>query len=58
MLQHKYHLNVNQFIVGLSGYLSLGPDFYLYSKYEFTPVFRNQSPQSNHFAVGLRMNFD
>lgn len=57
-IKYKDHLNVNQFIVGLSGYLSLGPDFYLYSKYELTPVFRNQSPQSNHFAVGLRMNFD
>ena len=28
-IKYKDHLNVNQFIVGLSGYLSLGPDFYL-----------------------------
>lgn len=57
-IKHKDHLNVNQFIVGLSGYVSIGPDFYLYSKYELTPVFKNQASQSNHLALGLRMNFD
>lgn len=57
-IKYKDHLNINQFVVGLSGYLSLGRDFYLYSKYELTPIFREQSPKSNHLALGLRMNFD
>lgn len=49
--------NTNDFIYGLSGYLSLGGTA-LYVKYDLNPIFEDPNPDLNNISVGLRFDVD
>lgn len=53
--KQRGNLNINEFIYGLSGYVSLG-DVALYVKYDLNPIFRNQVVDQNNISVGLRFD--
>ncbi|MGM1057172.1 MAG: hypothetical protein ACQEWG_14890 [Bacteroidota bacterium] len=49
--------NTNEFIYGLSGYLSLGGTA-LYVKYDLNPIFKDPNIELNNISVGLRFDID
>ena len=53
----KSDFNANDFIIGLSGYLSWGR-IGLYGKYELTPLFRSPNTKMNNIALGVRFDMD
>ena len=53
----KGDYNTNDFIYGLSGYLSLGGTA-LYVKYDLNPIFKDPNPDLNNISVGLRFDID
>lgn len=56
--KYKDHLNVNDLVVGLSGYISLGNDAMLYAKYELTPLFEADKRAQHPIGIGWRLNLD
>lgn len=53
----KGDYNTNDFIYGLSGYLSLGGTA-LYIKYDLNPIFKDPNAELNNISVGLRFDVD
>lgn len=53
----KADYNTNDFIYGLSGYLSLGGTA-LYVKYDLNPIFKDPNVELNNISVGLRFDID
>lgn len=53
----KGNYNTNDFIYGVSGYLSLGSTA-LYVKYDLNTIFKDPNIQMNNFSVGLRLDMD
>ena len=53
----KGDYNTNDFIYGVSGYLSLGSTA-LYVKYDLNPIFKSPNPELHNFSVGLRFDVD
>ncbi|MFO8147811.1 MAG: hypothetical protein R6U03_10520 [Gillisia sp.] len=49
--------NTNEFIYGLSGYLSLGGTA-LYVKYDLNPIFKDPNVELKNISVGLRFDID
>lgn len=53
----KGDYNTNDFIYGLSGYLSLGGTA-LYVKYDLNSIFKDPNVELNNISVGLRFDID
>lgn len=53
----KGDYNTNDFIYGVSGYLSLGSTA-LYVKYDLNPIFKSPNPELHNVSFGLRFDVD
>jgi hypothetical protein len=53
----KGDYNTNEFIYGVSGYLSLGSTA-LYVKYDLNPIFKDPNVELRNISVGLRFDVD
>ncbi len=53
----KGDYNTNDFVYGLSGYVSLG-NTALYAKYDLNPIFKSPNPELHNISVGLRFDVD
>ncbi|MCM4159863.1 hypothetical protein FHG64_05310 [Antarcticibacterium flavum] len=53
----KGDYNTNEFIYGVSGYLSLGSTA-LYVKYDLNPIFKDPNIEMRNVSVGLRFDVD
>jgi len=53
----KGDYNTNDFVYGLSGYLSLGGTA-LYAKYDLNPLFKDPNVELHNISVGLRFDID
>jgi len=53
----KGDYNTNDFVYGVSGYLSLGSTA-LYVKYDLNPIFKDPNIELNNISVGLRFDVD
>lgn len=55
--KQKGRLEVNEFVYGLSGYISWG-SVALYAKYDLNPLFKNQAIAQNNISLGVRFDMD
>ncbi len=55
--KQRGNFEANEFIYGLSGYVSLG-DVALYVKYDLNPLFKDQTIDQNNISVGVRFDMD
>ena len=53
----KGDYNTNDFVYGVSGYLSLGSTA-LYMKYDLNPIFKDPNIELNNISVGIRFDVD
>ena len=53
----KGDYNTNDFVYGLSGYLSLGGTA-LYVKYDLNPLFKDPNLELHNISLGLRFDID
>lgn len=53
----KGDYNTNDFVYGLSGYLSFGSTA-LYAKYDLNPIFKSPNPELHNISLGLRFDVD
>jgi len=56
-IKDKSSFNTNDFVYGLSGYLSFGGTA-LYAKYDLNPIFSSPNTEINNFSLGLRFDID
>ena len=56
-IKDKSSFNTNEFVYGLSAYLSFGGTA-LYAKYDLSPVFSSPNNEINNFSLGLRFDID
>lgn len=55
--KNKSSFNTNEFVYGLSGYLSFGGTA-LYAKYDLNPIFSSPNTEIHNFSLGLRFDID
>lgn len=55
--KNKQGFDTSDFVYGIGGYIGLG-DVSLYTKYNLSPIFKNQDIRQNNISVGLRLDFD
>jgi len=53
----KNQYNVNEFVYGVSGYVSMG-DAALYAKLYLSPLFKNQLEDLHTLSLGLKFDLD
>lgn len=53
----KSDFNANDFVYGLSGYISWG-SVGIYTKYDLNPLFANPNAKQNNISIGLRFDMD
>jgi len=53
----KNQYNVNEFVYGVSGYVSMG-DAALYAKLYLSPLFKNQIEDLHTLSLGLKFDLD
>lgn len=56
-IKDKSSFNTNEFVYGLSAYLSFGGTA-LYAKYDLNPIFASPNTELNNFSLGLRFDVD
>ncbi|WBL21818.1 hypothetical protein [Zunongwangia sp. HRR-M8] len=56
-IKDKSSFNTNEFVYGLSGYLSFGGTA-LYAKYDLNPIFSSPNTEIHNFSLGLRLDID